>query len=54
VSQALGIERWQLRNALHAIKEAEGLGGSDRVTIWDNGMVTDHRGDALGNVYDEL
>jgi hypothetical protein len=54
VSRALGIERWQLRSAIHASKDASGLGGPDRVTIWDDGTVTDDRGDTLGNLYDEL
>jgi hypothetical protein len=53
VSRALGIERLQLRRALHRIKQAQGLGG-DRVIIWDDGTVTDNQGDVLGNVYDEI
>jgi hypothetical protein len=35
VSDALGIERWQLRDALHKIKARSDLGGMDRVTIYD-------------------
>jgi hypothetical protein len=38
VSRALGIERHQLRRALHRIKRAQGLGGADSVTIWDDGL----------------
>jgi hypothetical protein len=54
VSRALGIERLHLRRALHRIKQAQGLGGADRVIIWDDGTVTDNQGDVLGNVYDEI
>jgi hypothetical protein len=54
VSRALGIERLQLRRALHRIKRAQGLSGVDRVTIWDDGTVADHQGDVLGNIYDEI
>ena len=54
VSRALGIERHQLRRALHRIKRAQGLGGADSVTLWDDGAVRDHQGNVLGNVYDEI
>jgi hypothetical protein len=54
VSRALGIERHRLRRALHLIKRAQGLGGADSVTIWNDGTVTDHQGNVLGNVHDEL
>ena len=27
---------------------------ADRVIIYDDGMVTDERGEPLGNIYDEL
>jgi len=37
VSDCLGIERSQLKEALHRIKASHGLGPTDRVTIWDNG-----------------
>jgi hypothetical protein len=53
VSQALGVPRWALRRALHRIKGAWGLGGRDRVIIWDDGSVTDQNGGHLGNVFDE-
>jgi hypothetical protein len=54
VSEALGIERWQLRNALHRIKEDAGLAGADRVTIWDDGTVTDIQGELIGNIHDRI
>jgi len=54
VSRALGVERWQLRRALHRIKQGQGLAGADRVTIWNDGSVTDEHGIVLGNVYDEI
>jgi len=54
VSDALGIERWQLRNALHIIKEETGLSGTDRVIVWDDGTVSDTQGNPLGNVFDEI
>jgi len=54
VSDALGIARWQLRDAPHHIEEGTGLFGTDRVVIWDDGTVTDTLGNPLGNVYDEI
>jgi hypothetical protein len=54
VSQALGIEEWQLRQAIHAIKRRSGLMGAGRVIIYDDDKVTDERGDELGNIFDEL
>ena len=54
VSDALGIERRQLLNALHRIKEGAGLSGADRVIIWDDGTVTDMQGNPLGNIHDEI
>jgi len=54
VSDQLGIERWQLRGALHKIKSRAGLGGRDRVTIYDDGMVEDANGDEIGNIHDEV
>jgi hypothetical protein len=54
VSQTLGIEEWQLRNAIHSIKRRCGLMGTDRVIIYDDGKVTDEHGDELGNVFDEV
>jgi hypothetical protein len=54
VSRTLGIARVQLRLALHRIKRAQGLKGADRVTIWNDGSVTDQDDHVLGNVYDEI
>jgi len=54
VSHTLGIEEWQLRNAIHRLKDRWGLTGTDRVIIYDDGKVTDEFGDDLGNVYDEV
>jgi hypothetical protein len=54
VSTTLGIERWQLRNAIHKIKARSGLGSRDGVIIHDNGEVTDQSGEHVGNIYDEV
>lgn len=54
VSDRLGIERWQLKEAIHTIKKAGNLAGSERVIIYDNGLVTDDRGSPIGNIYDEI
>jgi hypothetical protein len=54
VSRALGIDRQELRRALHRIKHAQGMKGADRVTIWNDGTVTDPGDDVLGNIYDEI
>jgi hypothetical protein len=54
VSEALGMEEWQLRHAVHKIKGRSPLRGADRVIIYLNGDVTDETGDALGNVHDEI
>lgn len=54
VSGVLGIERWQLREALHKIKRASGLGSTDDVVIWDDGTVTDANGDFCGVIHDEI
>jgi hypothetical protein len=54
VSRTLGIERGQLRQALHRIKRVQGLRGADRVTIWNDGSVTDEHDNVLGNLYDEI
>jgi hypothetical protein len=54
VSDTLGIERWQLGAALHEIKAANKLGATDGVIIYENGQVTDERGEHLGNIFDEI
>lgn len=54
VSDCLGIERWQLRAALHKIKARSNLGAQDRTIIYDDGKVTDESGEDVGNIYDEI
>ena len=54
VSDVLGIERWQLREAIHDIKGRSNLSPHDRVVIYDDGKVTDTSGNEIGNVHDEL
>jgi len=54
VSQALGVEEWQLRHAIHVIKRRGGLTGAERVIIYDDGKVTDERREELGNIFDEV
>jgi len=55
VAHTLGIERWQLRNAIHAIKKDTRLGARDRVTIWDDGSVTsDIDGSWIGDIVTEI
>ena len=39
--------------ALHKIEAGNGLSGADGVTIYDDGSVTDARGEPLGNLLDE-
>jgi hypothetical protein len=53
VASRLGMPRWLLGDRLHAIKEAWGLGGADRVTIWRSGKVTKDDGEEIGNLHDE-
>jgi hypothetical protein len=50
VSDQLGIERWQLREAIHKIKASSNIGASDR----DDGTVTDTNGEPVGNILDEI
>jgi hypothetical protein len=54
VSRLLGIERWQLRDAIHKIKARSNLAGRDTVIIYDDGRVTDAQGEDVGNIHDEL
>ena len=54
VSGQLGITRAQLGDAIHEIKAAGDLSPADRVIIYDDGTVTDERGDVLGNIYNEI
>jgi hypothetical protein len=54
VSEQLGIERWQLRKALHKIKARNNLGSTDRIEIYEDGNVRDEFGEHIGNVFDEI
>ena len=54
VSGVLEIERWQPRNAIHRIKDADGMGGTDLVRIYDDGSVEDEGGRYVGNIFDEI
>ena len=42
------------RRDLSAGKARANLGGTDPVTIFDDGSVTDANGEHMGNIYDEL
>jgi hypothetical protein len=53
VGDQLGIERWQLGDAIHKIKAKSNLSGPDRVIIYDDGNVTDENGEPIGNIFDE-
>ncbi|MGD0104282.1 MAG: hypothetical protein ABSC06_09615 [Rhodopila sp.] len=54
VSDRLGIERWQLRGAIHKIKAGNNFGANDKVIIHSDGKVTDVDGSEIGNVFDEI
>ena len=54
LSDSLGLERWQLRSAIHAIKARADLGARDRVKIYDDGRVTDESCEDVGIIYDEI
>jgi hypothetical protein len=53
VARALGMEPRHFSRALHKIKAASDLSGSDRVVIYSDGWVTDDEGEPLGNLHDE-
>ena len=53
VAARLRIPRWRLRVALHQIKRDSKLGATDRVTIYDDGMVLDAHGEHVGNIYED-
>lgn len=53
VAAELGVPRWRLREILHQIKRRSKLGATDRVTIYDDGTVTDEFGEDVGNIRDE-
>ena len=54
VAVTLGITRVQLGDAIHSSREDAGLGPRERVTIWDDGSITDDTNARIGNVYDEI
>jgi hypothetical protein len=55
VADQLGIvPDWKLGEAIHALKQAAGLGGADRVSIARDGTVENAHGVKIGNVYDEI
>jgi hypothetical protein len=53
VSRALGIPPRRFGRALHKIKAASDLSGSDHVIIYSDGTVTDEHGEPIGNLFDE-
>jgi hypothetical protein len=53
VATTLGIPRWRLRTALHEIKRRSKLGARDRVTIYDDGTVSDANGEHVGNIRED-
>ncbi|HEX3415907.1 MAG TPA: hypothetical protein VHT21_05815 [Stellaceae bacterium] len=54
VSDRLGIQHWQLGDAIHELKAAGNLSPAERVIIYDDGAVTDESGYVLGNIYNEI
>jgi hypothetical protein len=54
VAAVLRVTRIQLGDAIHVIKDDAGLRPDDRVTIWDDGSVTDDADACIGNIYDEI
>jgi len=54
VSDRLGISRGDLRKGIHKIKSRSNLGATDRGIIYDDGSVTDERGEHVGNIFDEI
>ena len=53
VARALGMGPRHFSRALHKIKAASDLSGTDRVVIYSDGLVTDEQGTPLGNLHDE-
>ncbi|MCJ2058457.1 hypothetical protein MKL09_18110 [Methylobacterium sp. J-048] len=53
VSAKLNLDEETVGAAIHAIKAAAGLRGADSVIIYDNGDITDARGEEIGNIHDE-
>jgi hypothetical protein len=54
VSDRLGIQHWQLGDAIHELKAAGNLSPAERVIIYDDGTVTDESGYVLGNIHNEI
>jgi hypothetical protein len=54
VIDMLGVARWQLRAAVHLIKQRSNLAGADRIVTYDDGRVADANGDDIGNILDEV
>lgn len=54
VARRLGISHIRLGEAMHRIKRDAGLSPRDRVSIWDDGSVTDEADVWIGNIHDEL
>lgn len=53
VPRALGMVPRRFSPALHKIKAAGDLSGTDRVVTYSNGSVTDEQGEPLGNLYED-
>lgn len=53
VAPTLAMEPRRFSRALHKIKAAGDLSGTDRVIIYADGSVTDEQGEPLGNLHDE-
>jgi hypothetical protein len=53
IARGLGMEPTRFGRALHKIKAANDLSGTDRVVIYSDGTVTDEQGEPLSNLYDE-
>ncbi len=53
IARQLGMQPRHFTRALHKIKSASNLSGDDRVTIYNDGGVTDDKGELLGNLHDE-
>lgn len=54
VARRLDITRAQLSEAIHATKRHAGLRPRDRVSLWDDGSVTDDADVWIGNIHDEI
>lgn len=48
------MTRHEFSAALHRIKRAAGLKGADRVSIWEDGDVTDADEQVIGNLHAEF